>query len=152
MEPHRSADSGKSLEWLPKPSQATSCSHHAFGRNPQDSLPRGAARSKLVARNNFQLAARLDRKRLGEELSQGVELDPRRFRSSLATSQYRPSTNFMTLETREQGPQRFSSGIKCGANGPEPRGDQNLSASRRLFEQDFRHHALVLMTQQMTVE
>src|SRR4029077_9913567 len=38
MKPRRSADSGKSLEWLPKPSQATSCSHHAFGRNLENSL------------------------------------------------------------------------------------------------------------------
>src|SRR5882724_9336173 len=56
MKPRRSADSGKFLEWLPKPSQTTSCSHDAFGRNPEDSLPLGAARSKLLARNNFQLA------------------------------------------------------------------------------------------------
>jgi hypothetical protein len=38
MKPRRSADSDKFREWLPKPSQTTSCSHHAFGRNPEDSL------------------------------------------------------------------------------------------------------------------
>jgi hypothetical protein len=38
MKPRRSADSGKFLEWLPKPSQTTPWSHHAFGRNPEDSL------------------------------------------------------------------------------------------------------------------
>ena len=56
MKPRRSADSGKFLEWLPKPFQATSCSRHAFGRNPEDSLHWELSEANFWRRNNFPLA------------------------------------------------------------------------------------------------
>src|ERR1700730_697754 len=56
MKTRRSADSDRFLESLPKPSHTNSCSHHGFGRNPEDSLQWELPEAKLLARNNFQLA------------------------------------------------------------------------------------------------
>jgi hypothetical protein len=52
------ADSGKFLEWLPRPSQASSSGHHTFGRSSNDLLHWEFPEANFWP-NNFRLALQL---------------------------------------------------------------------------------------------